>query len=155
MPTPTYVPLATQTLGSTASSVTFSSIPATFRDLILIALPFASGNTSINLILNSDSNASNYSQVFMTGDSAGPSSGIRSNDFSFTNTTGVQSIWQFLDSSATDKHKTLLVRDGTASIYSAARAGRHANTNAITSIQLTAAAGTFSIGSTFSLYGVN
>jgi hypothetical protein len=36
MPTSTYVALATTTLGATAASVTFSSIPATYRDLLLV-----------------------------------------------------------------------------------------------------------------------
>ena len=35
-PVSTYVALATTTLGATASSVTFSSIPATYRDLVLV-----------------------------------------------------------------------------------------------------------------------
>ena len=34
--TPTYIPLATTTLGSASNSITFNSVPATYRDLIVI-----------------------------------------------------------------------------------------------------------------------
>ena len=36
MATPTYTPIATQTLGSAAASITFSSIPGTYTDLRLV-----------------------------------------------------------------------------------------------------------------------
>ena len=36
MPTPTYFPIATQTLGSAASTITFSSIPQTYTDLRVV-----------------------------------------------------------------------------------------------------------------------
>lgn len=36
MPTPTYFPIATQTLGSAASTITFSSIPQAYTDLRIV-----------------------------------------------------------------------------------------------------------------------
>jgi hypothetical protein len=54
MPTPTYTPLATVTLGTTAASVTFSSIPATYRDLIFV-LSGLGGSANITLRYNGDS----------------------------------------------------------------------------------------------------
>jgi hypothetical protein len=65
MPTPTYTPLATVTLASTASSVTFSSIPATYRDLVVVHNNFGTVNNDANsnFRFNGDS-GSNYSRVY-------------------------------------------------------------------------------------------
>jgi hypothetical protein len=72
MPTSTYTALANLTLGTAASSITFSNIPATYRDLILItsarSSTTATGVDAIFLRYNSDtgSNSSlwrrNYSR---------------------------------------------------------------------------------------------
>jgi hypothetical protein len=159
MPTPTYTPLATVTLGSSASSVTFSSIPATYRDLVLIHAG-TSSNASANTILarlNGDS-GSNFFQVAMSGSGSGTSS------FAFTG-TGVSSGFSFsgevssntttiMDYSATDKHKTALSRHNLSGSVRAA-ATRWANTAAVTSIVLVMDTGaTFSSGTVFSLYGI-
>jgi hypothetical protein len=160
MPTPTYTPLATVTLGTTATSVTFSNIPATYRDLIFVAAATANNFGDSTYRINGDT-GSNYTSVFMYG--AGPGnlgSGTNStvqgfNGF-FGSTIG-DDIIQFMDYSATDKHKTLLSRSGVGDVATAARAGRWASTSAITSFTYyagTLGANNFLAGSTFSLYGV-
>jgi len=155
MPQPTYTPLATVTLGTTAASVTFSSIPATYRDLIFV---IQGGLSSIDNILsryNGDT-GSNYSFVLMRGNgsNAASSSGtLSSAPVWYTgNPQNGMAIIQIMDYSATDKHKTALVRDDTNNNTTNAMATRWANTNAITSIQLFT--GTFNAGFTFSLYGI-
>jgi hypothetical protein len=64
MPTPTYTPLANVTLGATAATVTFGSIPATMRDLVVIVNGTTSSNVFTGLRFNSDS-GSNYTFVRM------------------------------------------------------------------------------------------
>ena len=161
MPTPTYTPLATVTLGADAASVTFSSIPATYRDLILI-LNGQSTAGEISFRLNADS-GSNYSQVFMRGSSTTQSGASTFNKaFPFINSVGnatrlVGQI-QFMDYSATDKHKTNLSRTGyvqnsDSAFSTEATAIRWANTAAITTIAFTST-GSFASGSTFNLYGI-
>jgi hypothetical protein len=61
-----------------------------------------------------------------------------------------------MDYSATDKHKTVISRFGSAARETQATASRWANTAALTSINFFQESGgvTFSTGSTFSLYGV-
>ena len=160
MPTPTYTALANITLGSSASSVTFSSIPATYRDLVLVHAGTTS-NASVNTILarlNGDS-GSNFFQVAMTGDGSatssftftgtGVSAGLsRSNEVSVNTTT-------IMDYSATDKHKTALSRHNNSATAVRAAATRWANTAAVTSIVLVMDTGaTFSSGTTFALYGI-
>jgi hypothetical protein len=164
MPTPTYTPLATVTLASTNSSVSFSNIPATpYRDLILVVRGAISGTANIQMRFNSDS-GSNYPNVFMRGQS----SGTQSNTYTPSNVqltisavgTGNEftALAQIMDYSATDKHKMILNRSGyTNDIGSSvveATAARWASTVAINSIAITTSTSTFGIGSIFSLYGV-
>ena len=157
MPTPTYNLIASNVLTSSASSVTFSSIPATYRDLVLVVTLVASTNSTAFVRFNSDSGA-NYSYVRMQGNG--------STATSFAN-SGVTSIWeqgadenpnqyllQIMDYSATDKHKTVLSRLNrpTAAVWGLT--SRWANTSAITSISWEAASGTYNSGSSWYLYGI-
>jgi hypothetical protein len=153
MPTNTYTPLATVSLASTASSVTFSSIPATYRDLIIVV----TGTTSVNqgALVRFNGDSGNNSQVAMYGNGSSAASFAEANNSSLQMyTVQSQATIQVMDYSATDKHKTTLVRSGGQSSSTFAFATRWASTAAITSIALSTASGTFSSGSTFSLYGV-
>jgi len=157
MPTPTYTPLATVTLGSTASSVTFSSIPATYRDLILIIEgKKASTARDVYVTFNDDTNNSNYPRVLMYG--TGSSAASAANNYrgiGNASPAGVVNRIQIMDYSATDKHTTSLVRWDDAGSNTVAVAGRWANTAAINKIQLSLDdASNFSSGSTFNLFGV-
>jgi hypothetical protein len=166
MPTPTYTPLATVTLGTAAASVTFSSIPATYRDLVLVVNGTVSSAAYARLRYNGDT-GSNYLAVVMMG-RGGLSPGAASGSGTYD---GIYLPWntivaserfalnaQIMDYSATDKHKTLLSRSNATttdygqSVY--AEAWRWANTSAITSVSVSATAGNFNTGATFNLYGV-
>jgi hypothetical protein len=141
------------TLGSSAASVTFSSIPATYRDLILVCEYTNASNPLLRF--NSDT-GSNYSYVRMYGNGSSASSDNGS-DTGFaiatgSATSGQTSIIQIMDYSATDKHKTVLIRNGLASTFVNASANRWANTAAITTVSFQV--GTYGAGSTFNLYGV-
>jgi hypothetical protein len=157
MPTPTYTALATVTLGSSASSVTFSNIPATYRDLILI-IEARKTTTSRDIFVtyNDDTNNSNYPRVLVYG--TGSSALTATNNYrGIANASTSQAInrIQIMDYSATDKHKTSLVRWDDPGANTVAVAGRWANTAAINKIGLTIDdASSFSSTSTFSLYGV-
>jgi hypothetical protein len=159
MPTPTYTPLATVTLGSTASSVTFSSIPATYRDLIVVCEFVPSGSFfDTGLRFNADG-GTNYSFVEASGSGSGSgnsNSAPRSQAiFLYTEATNRWAvIAQIMDYSATDKHKTVLSRATAGAEITIMTANRWANTAAITSVQVRPDASTFASGSTFSLYGV-
>ena len=157
MPTPTYTPLATVTLASTATSITFSLIPATYRDLVLVLNGKSTSAASETRIrINSDT-GSNYSLVRL-----GASSTTAFSDAGTTNylnvavmdtTDGFQAMVQIMDYSATDKHKTFLERTQRSGLGEVlAIAGRWANTAAITTIQVYNP--TFAVGFTASLYGI-
>jgi hypothetical protein len=158
MPTPTYTALGNLTLGSLTSSVTFSSIPATYRDLVLVitaTINFA-GDADFELRLNSDFTDSNYPNVSMTGFGSGSGSSGSGNTPAITMSQNLSNhIIQIMDYSATDKHKTMLTRDNITGGRTRASAIRYASTSAITAITLTDNSGIqLNAGSTFALYGI-
>ena len=73
MATATYIPIATQTLGSAASSITFSSIPSTYTDLRLVFSGTTVSGGNFLVQYNGDT-ATNYSFTDLYG--AGPSAGV-------------------------------------------------------------------------------
>jgi len=162
-----YIPIASQTLTSAASSVTFSSIPTTLdgktlRDLVLVCefTTDSATNAELRLRVNGDT-SSIYSSVSMAGDgSTAQSTSTTTNVFRlgrfvvFNNTYRGFSTCSFLDYAQTDKHKSWLVRTDAAANGTEALAGRYGSTSAITSMNIFPTAGNLAIGSTFSLYGI-
>jgi hypothetical protein len=158
MPKKTYTQINSVTLAASASSVTFSSIPQNFRDLVLVIDAKASGNYAFLGRFNGDT-GTNYSRVRVGGTGSTTYSTVdTANHFRLTSSTtdvdGMR-IAQIMDYSATDKHKTVLVRDSVAGNNVAATANRWANTVAVTSVSATVdLGGTFLSGATFTLYGI-
>ena len=154
-----YTAIASQTLGSSASSVTFSSIPGTFRDLVIVLRFTASdGNIFPAMTFNSDTGA-NYNLVRMDGNGSSADSGTASGNSQFnifggfaTSGRNFMATYNVMDYSQTNKHKSMLGREDDAAGSVSARAYRWASTAAITTITF---GGTYPAGSTFSLYGVS
>lgn len=158
MPTPTYDLIASSVLGSSAATVTFSSIPATYRDLVLVVTATASANEQIYFRPNGAT--TNLSSVSAEARSDGTTFSATFNNiggiFLYNNmgsTTSTQII-QIMDYAQTDKHKTLLLRLNNASNGTSMHAGRWASTSAITSLDVVISSGTFSSASSFYLYGI-
>jgi hypothetical protein len=151
-----YIPLAAVTLASSTGTVTFSNIPATpYRDLVIVGAATPSGSTNVLIRVNGDSGG-NYSFTYMLGFSGGAIAGNDSaatSGFADTFTSGSNFIVQFLDYSATNKHKTFLSRsNGNTQVN--AYANRYGLNDRITSVSLTCSGQTFQSGSTFNLYGI-
>lgn len=70
----TYEPIATTTLGSAASTITFSSIPNTYTDLRVVLVPIGTASFGTRLNINSDT-GSNYSLTYISGDGVNATSG--------------------------------------------------------------------------------
>ena len=157
MPTSTYDLIASNVLTSSASSVTFSSIPATYRDLVLVVTLVASTNSTALVRFNSDS-GSNYSYVRMQGNGSTATSASGSSLTSLweqgADENPNQYLLQIMDYSATDKHKTVLTRHNRPAAAVWGLASRWANNSAITSISFAAASGTYNSGSSWYLYGI-
>jgi hypothetical protein len=157
MPTKTYKALANVTLGASASSVTFSNIPATYRDLVLVVGGLASAQANFQLQFNNDT-GSNYNWVNAVAFSGGAVSANGANRTSTQNAVIIGSaqstiLVNFMDYSATDKHKTTLVTDTTDNNAAGAIATRWASLDPISTVSVASVGSTFSAGSTFSLYG--
>jgi hypothetical protein len=152
MPTPTYRPLASFTLASAVASVTFGSIPSTYKDLIIVVT--SASATTIRMIINGDTGA-NYPLVTLRGSSSGVSStSSTANSVGLTDDVGIGTS-QIFDYSATDKHKTILRRRNTiAGDATDAAAYRWASTAAITTLKFDLASGNLPIGTNCSLYGI-
>lgn len=96
-----------------------------------------------------------------TNSGSATTTSIQLDFYGFTNTNlGQVATINIMDYSATDKHKTTLIRNGKQGGSNdgvEAIAGRWANTAAITSLEIFSITGggiTFSAGSTFALYGI-
>jgi hypothetical protein len=149
--------LASITLQQATASISFSTIPQNYRDLILVVNgKIVSGADAFTLQFNGDT-GNNYNYVQFTGGGSSASTfAVLSTPFARLGSifTGDGSFYgQIFDYSATDKHKTILGRGSTASSGVHMTASRWANTNAINSIRVFPNGETFAAGSTFNLYG--
>lgn len=162
MPTPTYTALANITLGSSAASVTFSSISQAYRDLVLIQSATGSAATYSFIQVNGNTSTSYYG-IDMGGNGVNPGSSstgavnaLLSSWYYGNNVYTNPNIitWNFMDYSATDKQKTVIVRTNLQEYGVSAMVNRWANIAAITSMVITPGSGTWAAGSTFSLYGI-
>jgi hypothetical protein len=154
MPTSTYIALGTATFTSD-SSITFSSIPATYRDLVVIVSCSNSGTSNLSMRFNGDT-GSNYTMLRMFAFSGGgPTTDYYTGDKSEGGNIFAEQFLvhaNILDYSATNKHKIILSRNaasGTSVFY---HSNRWANTNAINQIEVFPNAG--SLTGTISLYGI-
>lgn len=158
----TYTPIATTTLASAAASYTFSSIPGTYTDLILISnASNASTDSALNMQFNGDT-ATNYSSTRLSGDGSTATSASTANlayviagRANATGSISANGIAQIMSYSNTTTYKTTITRANNSASITGAYAGTWRNTAAITSILIYSAnAANISAGSTFTLYGI-
>lgn len=156
----TYEKIATNTLVSTSSSITFNSFSG-YTDLVLIGNPILSASLDYKWYVNGDNTSGLYSQTRLTGDGSSATSSRTPNANSLyldavTPSSGSTQtfIMNFFNYSNTSTYKTALIRYSGATSDVSARVGLWRNTNAITSITISTDSSTFAIGSTFTLYGI-
>lgn len=154
----TYEPIAKYTVSSSQSSYTFSSIPSTYTDLIIIVSGTSSSDISYRLQFNSDT-GSNYSFTYLYGDGSSATSGRQTNQafiggMARTGTTQGNGIIHIMNYSNTTTYKTAIGTGGTAAVLIIENVGTWRSTSAINSMTLITESGTVSTGSTFTLYGI-
>jgi hypothetical protein len=168
--TTSYESIATTTVSTPVSSITFSSIPSTYSHLQIRAI---ARSTSANLFdnawltFNSDT-AANYAQhqLFGDGATASASATININNFEsifYTSSTAIANNFGFgivdiLDYANTNKNKitrtlTGFDKNGTGG-FIVLRSGLWRSTAAVTSITLTNSTNNFAQYSSFALYGI-
>ena len=157
----TYTPIASITLGTATSSVTFSSIPQIYTDLICIVNNFSSTATGGNITyyFNSDNSSGLYSRTSLYGDgsTAASTRGTSSNlAYAGLNVpTIANSIINILNYANTSTFKTSLARGNTYTNEVMFRCNLWRNTNAISTLTVAPDVGSnFASGSTFNLYGI-
>ena len=158
----TYESIATTTLSSTQTSVSFSTISNAYTDLILVAQTKFTTNSDafIALRFNSDT-ASNYSNTYLLGTGSSPSSGRSSNVTSGRIGNGSNSseyaihIAHIQNYANATTFKTVISRSNSTAAYVSAYVSVWRKTpEAITDITIVNDSVTFDIGSTFTLYGI-
>ena len=156
MPTTTFTPLATVTLGGSDAEVIFSSIPNTYRDLIIVIAGTASGGTSPSIRFNSDG-GSNYENTRLFANSSTFNSQAFNADYGsmgFMNTDQSMVRIQIFDYSATDKHKVAIGRNANTDTVRF-EGTRWANTAAVHTVSVRMdGAQTYSTGTVISIYGI-
>ena len=161
----TYEPIATTTLNSPQTGVTFSSISGSYTDLILIANVKVTGAAGRNATIqfNSDT-GSNYSFTYLGGNGTTASSGRNSNDdrIRIQGISGIDAnnfypvIMSIQNYSNTTTYKTCLIRANEASVVQAL-CGLWRSTSAINAIRIVAYGNTeenWASGCSFTLYGI-
>ncbi len=160
----TYTPIATTTFSSTATSHTFSSIPSTYTDLIVVmgVIPAATVGYAPWFQFNGDT-GSNYSFTWLQGDGSSATSGRQTSQtkgftgWSIGLSGSSNVIASIQNYSNTTTFKTYIDRiNETAGSYPGAGAtvGLWRSTAAINSIKIGTDGGGFASGSTFTLYGI-
>jgi hypothetical protein len=161
----TYETVATTTIVSATSSVTFSSISGSYTDLVLIinakGTGFSGSGTYPYVRYNSDS-GTNYSRTWVTGNGSSASSSRGSSEnlqylvggTYIDGTFNYNSITHFADYSNTTTHKCIISRANNSSVQTDLLVGLWRSTSAITSIAIYSSSGNFDTGSTFTLYGI-
>jgi len=161
----TYTQIASTTLGSAAASVTFSSIPGTYTDLVLVINSLvASGSPNTYLQFNGDT-TTNYSSTILGGNGTSAASTRYSNRdhadmdyFGYNDTTTMKMlVANIFNYANTTTFKTLLSRPANAATGTDAIVCLWRKTpEAISSIRIYTSNGpNFVVGSTFNLYGIS
>lgn len=160
----TYEPIQTQTLGSAASSITFSSIPDTYTDLVVVVQgTYSTSDAIISLRYNNDT-GTNYSQTSMYGNGSSALS-YRSIDASsiqvgwYPNPGGAAVVSNMVinvfNYSNSTTYKTSISRGDTTNVQGVAvRVGLWRNTAVINRIDLVMSAGNLQTGTTATIYGI-
>jgi hypothetical protein len=160
----TYEPIATTTLTAGTASVTFSSIPATYTDVVAVVHAISDGTfANFNVRVNGDS-GSNYSRTRVSGNGTTATSGRASSQSSFflADVSGISNtgrsfyIVNFMNYANTTTYKTVLNRTNTVNGNAGDGVELHAqlwrNTSAINEISFLVSS--FASGCTFTLYGI-
>jgi len=167
MANPTFTLIASTTVGSGgASSVTFSSIPATYTDLkVVMSLRtnYAQNYDNFTMSINSSTTSFTFRMLYGSGSSVGSYNSTTGNITDIDAANNTANTFSNLDiyipnyTSANNKSYSVdSVQENNATLaYAEMVAGLWSNTAAITSLTFTSNGGSFVQYSTAYLYGIN
>jgi hypothetical protein len=156
--TATYESIATTTLGSAAASVTFSTIPGTYTDLVIVFNGVSTAASFIKRIKFNGDTGANYSATALYGTGSSAASARYSEswlDVVNAGTNDAMTIIHIMNYSNTTTNKTYLSRHSSAAASTEAVVGLWRSTAAITSVLIEGNSGNqFASGCVFTLYGI-
>jgi len=161
----TYKLIESKTVGTAVGSVEFTSIPATYTDLLfLISSQSALAEVNRGLyILNFNGSTANFSGIYAQGAGSGtPSSGSLAKYVGPTAAANTTNLWSnqqiYIPNYASGNNKSYSVDSvmeaNTTLSYIVNNAGYWANSAAITSVAFAYDSGNINVNSTFYLYGI-
>jgi hypothetical protein len=157
----TYEPIATTTLGSNQSSVTFSSIAGTYTDLVIIINGGQSVATANGGLQFNGDTGNNYSNTRMGGNGSSVVSSralseslLRIDAYGWPTSNNANSIIQIQNYSNTTTFKTVLTRFNATVYGTDTIVGLWHSTSAINQIVIKSEAYNWLSGTTFTLYGI-
>lgn len=161
----TYDSIASVLPTTDPTTIVFSSIPATYTDLVLVVTAKVNSGNDIYIRVNGDT-AANYSYTVLTGNGTSAASARSSNidyglimDYNAVPSTDNNHVMtaHFMNYSNTTTNKTCLSRSNRAAAGVDAVVSLWRSTAAINSLTLrigSSGTGTFSTGTVASLYGI-
>lgn len=165
----TFIKIASQTLGSASSSITFSAIPSTYTDLVIKCSVRSDRASNLNsyMRLYPNGNSSSITLRALVGNGSSASSQTESAAGAYVGeinaSTSTSSTFTSVDiylpnySGSTNKSYSVdaVMENNATTAFASLVANLWSNTSAITSIQLNDALGNFVANSTFTLYGIS
>jgi hypothetical protein len=168
--TSSYESIATATGTGASGTITFSSIPATYKHLQIRGMGFGNSGGQLFLRLNGDT-ASNYTRhrivgyssvVYASGETAQTSIRMCVDDINYASmgtTNPTVAITDIVDYASTTKYKTVKTLGGIESNNAGngeidLTSGLWLSTSVITSVSVIISAGSFTTDTVFSLYGI-
>jgi hypothetical protein len=156
----TYEKIATNTLGTAVGTVTFSSISSAYTDLVVIFVGNLSAAATCFLRFNNDS-GSNYSQQDAIGDGTNATgqrrnnaTGFRLYDVAASSNPVNNFIFNINNYTNTTTYKNALSRSADTGGEVGMGVCIWRSTAAINRLDFVTGAGTWSVGSSFTLYGI-
>lgn len=159
----TYEPIATQTASGSSATISFTSIPSTYTDLVLVIDgegTSTGASQNVTFRFNGETASTNYSETYLRGTGSAAQSGRYSESylpsagawFSGRRYNHVVNVMNYSNSST---YKTSLVRTNWAGGDVAAIVVLwRATPAAINQMNINIDNGNFASGSTFTLYGI-
>jgi hypothetical protein len=155
----TYEPIQTQTVTSAVASVTFSSIPQTYTDLVLVTSGTSGGGAQMTLRINGAT--TNYSSTTLSGNGSATDSRkitaltyIQLGYHDYFTSSQSNAITHIMNYSNATTYKTVLNRTNNGVVGVGLSVGLYRSTAAITTFDALPLNTTWSSGCTLTLYGI-
>jgi hypothetical protein len=150
----TYTPIQSYTASGSSTTISFTSIPSTYTDLIL-QYTAANAGTYFLIRYNNDS-ATNYSftSVYGDGSSAASTRGSSQDSLFGRGTANSTNQMHIQNYSNTTTYKTALMSERDAGAVAQSKVCLWRSTSAINRVDLISGSGNITAGGIFTLYGI-